>query len=163
MIIAEANLQAIRAQHKGQRLVLAGGTYDLLHPEHIQHLSFARAQGDVLVVMLANDAEVQRRKGADRPVMSHAQRAQIIDGLKPVDYTLVREKTAEDGSEVLMAEIALALKPDVFVLYHETPPGVLKAIQDRIGDIALVLDTHPRGESTTEIIARIRAGKNYAG
>ncbi|HSX16396.1 MAG TPA: adenylyltransferase/cytidyltransferase family protein [Candidatus Saccharimonadales bacterium] len=160
MIITEADLQAIRTKHRAQRLVLAGGTYDLLHAEHIQHLTFAREQGDVLVVMLANDIEVHRRKGADRPVMSQSQRAQVIDALKAVDYTLVRETAAENGSEELMADIANALQPDVFVLYHETPPAVLQTIRERIGAIKLVLDMHPRGESTTEIVARIRAGQS---
>ena len=158
MIITEADLRAVRQRHKSKRIVLAGGTYDILHAEHIQHLTFARSQGDVLVVMLANDEEVRRRKGLDRPVMDQSQRSQIIDALRVVDYTLVREKAAKDGSEALMAEIALALQPDVFVLYHETPLAVLESIKSRIGSIKLVIDTRLRGESTTEIIARIRAG-----
>jgi glycerol-3-phosphate cytidylyltransferase len=155
MIITEADLPAIAARHKGQRVVLAGGAYDLLHTGHLDHLESCRARGDVLVVMLANDLELARRKGTGRPIISQDRRARLIDALKVVDYTLIRTKTAVNGSEEGMAEIACTLQPDMFVLYRETPPAVLTAIKKKIGKIPLVLDDQPRADSTTDIVQRI--------
>ena len=62
-------------------VVFTNGVFDLLHSGHIDVLTGARAQGDMLVVGVNSDASVRRLgKGPDRPVRSEAERAALGDG-----------------------------------------------------------------------------------
>ena len=49
-------------KHKLKRVVCAG-TFDHLHPGHINFLKQAKALGDELIVIVARDENVQRLKG----------------------------------------------------------------------------------------------------
>ena len=49
------------------RWVLTKGVYDLPHVGHLYSLIEARRLGEILVVAIADDASVRRRKGANHP------------------------------------------------------------------------------------------------
>ena len=68
------------------RVVLANGCFDLLHVGHLRYLVAARALGDVLVVGLNSDASVRALKGPGRPRVPEHERAELLLGLRPVDY-----------------------------------------------------------------------------
>src|ERR1044071_3353025 len=97
----------IAAERKNNaRVVLANGCFDVLHVGHIRYLAGARGLGDVLVVGVNSDAQVERLKGQGRPIMSAVERAELVDALESVTYvTVFDEPTVE--------ELLLALKPDV--------------------------------------------------
>src|SRR5690348_17640444 len=103
----EELLTRIAAEREnGVRVVLANGCFDVLHVGHVRYLAGARELGDVLVVGVNSDAQVERFKGRDRPIMSPVERAELVDALESVIYvTVFDEPTAE--------ELLLALKPDV--------------------------------------------------
>lgn len=82
-----------------ERLVLANGCFDLLHVGHLRYLQAARALGDVLVVGLNSDASVRALKGPGRPRMPERERAELLLGLRPVDY--VTRFTELDVTRVL--------------------------------------------------------------
>ena len=69
---------------KGEKVVLAHGTFDLLHIGHLRHLRLARKEGDRLFVTITADAFV--RKGPGRPVFSEHMRAEFLSELDCVDY-----------------------------------------------------------------------------
>lgn len=73
----------------GRRIVTTNGCFDVLHAGHLSLLERARALGDVLVVGINSDASVRRLKGADRPRMSAADRARLLEALEPVDHVVV--------------------------------------------------------------------------
>jgi len=72
-----------------KRIVLTNGCFDLLHVGHIKLFSASRQLGDVLVVAIDDDDSVRRLKGAQRPVISSAERVGILSALNSVDYVVV--------------------------------------------------------------------------
>ncbi len=65
------------------KVVLAHGTFDVLHAGHVAHLEAARAMGDYLVVGITGDAYVQ--KGPGRPAVGAQDRARAVRALRCVD------------------------------------------------------------------------------
>ena len=82
-----------RQRSAGRRVVFTNGCFDLLHAGHIEMLSFARAQGDSLVVGLNSDRSVRLIKGDSRPIYPAAERALILAALEVVDYVVVFDET----------------------------------------------------------------------
>ncbi|AMM31383.1 Bifunctional protein RfaE, domain II [Sinomonas atrocyanea] len=97
-----------RVQSTGGRVVAAGGCFDLLHAGHLRLLEAARGLGDCLIVCLNSDESIRRLKGDSRPLMSQADRADLLLGLSCVDAV---EVFSEDTPEQLLKE----LRPDVWV------------------------------------------------
>lgn len=90
--------------------VMATGVFDLLHPGHVHFLESARELGDELVVIVATDAMVRRRK--HEPITPQEMRCELISKLRAVDRAIVgREddiyKTVED------------VKPDIIALGYD--------------------------------------------
>jgi D-beta-D-heptose 7-phosphate kinase/D-beta-D-heptose 1-phosphate adenosyltransferase len=145
----QGRLAAVRA--RGGRVVLTNGCFDLLHPGHVRYLTAARALGDVLVVALNGDASVRRLKGAQRPILSLPERAEVLAGLAAVDHVIAFD---EDTPIALVT----ALRPDVLVKGADwaeddiAGAAEVKTWGGRVERIPLV-----PGVSTTEIMRRIRA------
>jgi D-beta-D-heptose 7-phosphate kinase/D-beta-D-heptose 1-phosphate adenosyltransferase len=92
----------------GQTIAFTNGCFDVLHAGHVQYLSEARAQADVLVVGLNSDASVRALKGPGRPVHAEAERSLVLAGLESVDYVSVFD-------EPTPLELIQAVRPDVLV------------------------------------------------
>jgi len=73
----------------GKTLVFTNGCFDILHRGHVTYLTFARNQGDALVVGLNTDASVRANKGDDRPINSEDDRAFVLGSLRAVDYVVL--------------------------------------------------------------------------
>jgi len=86
---------------------MASGVFDLIHAGHISYLEQAKAMGDELVVVIACDRTVRRRK--HEPITSEVMRERIISSLKPVDMTVI-------GNDGDMFETIGKIKPDIIVL-----------------------------------------------
>ena len=85
----------------GRRVVLTNGCFDILHPGHIALLEAARREGDRLVVAINSDASVARLKGAGRPLLPEAERAEALRALESVDAVVVYDE--ETPIEVVRA------------------------------------------------------------
>lgn len=133
-------------------VVFTNGVFDLLHPGHIDVLTGARAQGDLLVVGVNSDASVRRLgKGPDRPVRSEAERAYVLAGLAAVDVVVVFD-------EETPLELVRALAPDVIVKGGDYAPDTVVGadiVRARGGRVVIIPLTP--GQSTTSIIQRLRA------
>ena len=90
------------------RVVFTNGCFDLLHPGHVQTLESARALGDVLIVGVNSDASVGQLKGAGRPVIPEAERAEILAAFSCVDAVIIFDETTP-------REVIARLLPDVLV------------------------------------------------
>ena len=60
-------------------------------------LTEARRGGDLLVVGLNSDSSVRRLKGEGRPILSAADRAQVLGGLDAVDFVVVFDEDTPDA------------------------------------------------------------------
>lgn len=134
---------------KGSRVVLANGCFDVLHVGHVRYLAGARELGDVLVVGVNSDAQVERLKGPGRPVLPASERAEIVAALESVTYvTVFDEPTVE--------ELLLTLKPDVHAKgtdYTEDSVPERDVVRSYGGRVAIVGD--PKDHSTSAVLARL--------
>lgn len=134
---------------KGSRVVLANGCFDVLHVGHVRYLAGARELGEVLVVGINSDKEVERLKGPGRPILPASERAEIVAALESVTYvTVFDEPTVE--------ELLLALKPDVHAKgtdYTEDSVPERNVVRSYGGRVAIVGD--PKDHSTSAILARL--------
>ena len=133
----------------GKRTVFTNGVFDLMHAGHIRYLREAASLGDILAIGLNSDASVRSFKGPGRPVMSEAERAEVVAALEMVDYVTIFD---EGTAEALVAE----LKPDVYVKggdYGEKDLPEARVAESYGGAVKLV--PYHQGRSTTGIIQRI--------
>lgn len=99
-----------RAREAGRTVVMCHGCFDIVHPGHIRHLRFAKAQGDILLVSITGDAQVG--KGAGRPLIPQELRAENLAELDCVDWVYI-EPGPTAGA--LLGE----LQPDVYIKGRE--------------------------------------------
>ncbi len=90
--------------------VMASGVFDILHPGHLRYLQEARDQGDELVVVVATDATVRRRK--HEPITPENMRLELISALKMVDQAYL-------GSDGDMFGVVERIHPDIIALGYD--------------------------------------------
>ena len=135
----------------GGTIVFTNGCFDILHAGHVRYLTAAEAMGDFLVIGLNSDASVRRLKGEGRPIVSEADRAEVLDALRAVDIvTIFDEPTAE--------ELVRLVRPNVYVKGGDYSLDTLpeaKIVQAAGGRVEFI--PFLEGHSTTGVIERIKA------
>jgi len=133
---------------RGQQLVFTNGCFDILHAGHIDYLSFARQQGDALVVGLNSDASVKRNKGENRPINNEKDRAFVLAALEAVDFVVLFD---DDEPKEIIAKII----PDILVKGEDWAHYVSgREIVEAHGG-KVVLAKMVEGRSTTNTIDKI--------
>ena len=133
----------------GLRVVFTNGCFDILHVGHVRYLTAARSKGDILVVGLNSDLSVRKIKGEKRPVVPENQRAEVLAGLRCVDYVILFD-------EADPLKLIQSICPDVLVKGADWSEEAIigasfvKANGGRVERIAVVPET-----STTRIIQKI--------
>ena len=89
---------------------MASGVFDILHTGHISYIEQAKAMGDELVVVVACDNTVRKRK--HEPITPEAMRARIIGSLKAVDRAVI-------GCDGDMFRTIEEIRPDIIVLGYD--------------------------------------------
>ena len=74
---------------KDMKIVWTNGCFDLLHLGHIDYLSKAKDQGDILIVGVNTDKSVRRIKKEGRPITDEVSRSTIIAALRFVDAVIL--------------------------------------------------------------------------
>jgi rfaE bifunctional protein nucleotidyltransferase chain/domain len=150
-VVTEAELvEAVNADRAGGRTVaFANGCFDLLHVGHVRYLQGAVAEADRLIVAINSDRSVRGLKGADRPILPEADRAELVAALRGVSYVVVF-----DDPDV--ARLLLLLRPDVHCKgtdYTVDSVPERAIVQSYGGRTAIVGD--PKSHNTRELIAKI--------
>lgn len=107
-------------------VVMTGGSFDIIHPGHVETLDQARALGDVLVVSVARDKTFERNKRRP-PQHGELLRRYLVSSLRSVDCAVL-------GSETDIFETVLLLKPDVIALgydQHHEEAKILEEVRKR--------------------------------
>ena len=132
--------------------VLAAGTFDIIHLGHIKYLEEAKSMGDELIVVVAHDNTVRKKK--HEPIMPQEVRRRIVESLKPVDK-------AVNGNDGDILEIVKEIKPDIIALGYDQDfdENELKRKLKEMGMDVKVVRCHKYTEGdlngTRRIISRI--------
>ena len=149
MTVVEAAALAERLRAAGRRIVLANGCFDLLHVGHVRYLREARRLGDVLFVGINGDAAVARLKGAGRPLMPAAERAEMLLSLRDVDHVVVFDDDTAD-------RLVQSIKPDVHAKATDyTTESVPEAATVRASGGRVAITGDPKDHSTRDLIGLI--------
>lgn len=136
-------------RRQGKRIVFTNGCFDIIHAGHVRYLTTAKSFGDVLIVGLNTDESVRKLKGASRPINTQADRAEVLLGLKAVDYVIYfGEATAEN----LIAEVkpAIYVKGGDYTLETLPEAAIVQSYGGRVEFVNLVA-----GHSTSNVIEKI--------
>src|SRR4051795_12887187 len=108
MVLSESQLVEAVARDRaaGLSVAFANGCFDLLHVGHVRYLEAAAAEGDRLIVAVNDDRSVAGLKGAGRPILPAAERAELVAALRGVSYVVV-------FGEATVERLLLLVKPDV--------------------------------------------------
>jgi rfaE bifunctional protein nucleotidyltransferase chain/domain len=132
--LAKLGAAAAEIRAAGRKVILAHGTFDLLHIGHVRHLHAAREQGDVLFVTITADAFVN--KGPGRPVFPEALRSEMLAALEIVGYVGIVH--AADALPAIRA-----IRPDAYVKGQDY--------------------RNPEGDITGKIVAEREAVEEHGG
>jgi rfaE bifunctional protein nucleotidyltransferase chain/domain len=154
MVLSETDLVTAVAGDKaaGKTIAFANGCFDLLHVGHVRYLQAAAAEGDRLVVAVNDDRAVAQLKGEGRPILSAADRAELVAALRGVDYVVI-------FGDANVERLLLLLTPDV---HCKGTDYTVDSVPERAvvaaygGRTAIVGDS--KSHATRELVARIRAG-----
>ena len=151
-VLARAELVERVRQDRAQGLThaLANGAFDLLHVGHIRYLDAARREADRLIVAVNNDESVRGLKGANRPVLPEADRAELVAALRAVDYVVI-------FPEPTVTPLIEALRPDVHCKgtdYTADTVPERDTVRAYGGRIAIVGDA--KDHSTSDLLNHLR-------
>lgn len=136
-------------KQKGKKIVLTNGCFDILHAGHVRYLAAAKAVGDCLVLGLNSDSSVRALKGPSRPINSELDRAEVIDGLRSVDYVVIFGETT---AEALVRDV----RPDYYAKggdYSLDSLPEAKTVAEVGGKVVFL--PFVEGKSSTNIINKI--------
>jgi len=105
------------------KIVLAHGTFDLLHVGHIKHLKFAKKFGQKLIVSITADKFV--KKGHGRPYFKEIYRKEMLESLEFIDYVFI----VNDASAIPAIK---TVKPDFYLKgeeYKDNSKDITKKIK----------------------------------
>lgn len=104
-----------KGREKRRKVVLASGVFDLLHLGHVRYLEEAKKAGGrnaKLIVIIARDATVEKRKGT-KPIMPENQRLALVRSLKVVDEAILGYESFD------IEKVIDKIKPDVIALGYD--------------------------------------------
>jgi cytidyltransferase-like protein len=133
----------LKPEYRGKFTVaMTGGVFDVIHIGHIDTLSRAKEEADVLVVVVAQDAHIEKKKR--KPLHSQEYRRVLVQALKPVDLAILGRKNAEDTLELV--------GPDVIV-YGYDQEAFLKPTGVKVVELKSRVD--PENVKTSRILEKL--------
>ena len=112
-----------------KKVVLASGTFDLLHFGHVKYLEEAKKAGGEnaeLIVIVARDSTVEKRKGK-KPVMPEDQRRSLVESLKVVDEALLGYE------EFDISKVVEKIRPDIIAVGHDQD-GIEREVRKAVAE-----------------------------
>ena len=128
------------------KIVWCNGTFDILHPGHIELFKVGASLGKKLIVATDTDEKIRKDKGAFKPVNNLCDRISMLQAIKYIDEVLYFNDRKE-----LEGLIKLYM-PDILLLGDDWKGGDVVGIE-----YAKEARFLPRlNYSTTDIIKKIR-------
>ena len=127
-------------------IVWTNGTFDILHPGHMQLFKVARSLGDKVIVATDTDEKIKTDKGEHRPVNDLCYRVAMLEAIKYIDAVHIFNTRSELEGLIQM------YNPDILLLGDDWRYG------DVVGrEYAKEVRFLPRvgGYATSKIIRKI--------
>jgi len=149
-MIISYDLTSLKENFSGQKIVLVGGCFDVLHYGHISFLKEAAALGSHLVVALESDETIVHTK--DRRVFhNQSQRAEILDALSFVSDIVLLPILRTDQDYFQLVE---AISPHIIAMTEGDPQRQNKKRQaDHVGGKTAIFPFE-KGFSTTDLLKK---------
>jgi glycerol-3-phosphate cytidylyltransferase len=131
---------------------MVDGGFDPIHAGHIAYFREAAALGSPVLCNVSPDDWVARKH---RPLLSHRDRAEVVDAIRYVDYTHI--------SDIATAEVLRLLKPRLYVKgadWRDRLPERETAVCREEGIEVVFLETVL--DSSTAILRRYGEGSETA-
>ena len=110
-----------------KKTILCHGVFDVVHPGHVRHLTYAKSQADIMIVSCTGDKFID--KGIYRPHIPQKMRALNLAAFEMVDYVLIDENKKP-------LNLLKKLKPDYFAKGFEyTSRGLPAATQEEKNEL----------------------------
>jgi len=151
MVVTDSQLVELVAadRREGRTIAFANGCFDILHVGHVRYLEGAAREGDRLIVAVNDDDSVRALKGAGRPIMPAASRAELVAALRAVDYVvLFGDPTVERLLKLITPDAHC--KGTDYTLDSVPERDIVRAYGGRV---AIVGD--PKDHSTRRLLERI--------
>lgn len=139
-----------KVEFEGKKVVLVGGSFDLIHEGHIAHLKEASELGDILIVHVTGDDRIREKKGSGRPILSENVRAKIIAAVRYVDCVFIYNGRHYDK------EVLEKVQPDIFYINKEGSQDALAHIKNSLKNFSgtVFISELPKIDSSSDIIKR---------
>ena len=98
-------------------IVWTNGTFDILHPGHIELFKVARSLGDKVIVATDTDAKIKKDKGAHKPVNDLCYRVAMLEAGKYIDVVLTFNTRQE------LEDLIQLYQPDILLLGDDWRDG----------------------------------------
>jgi rfaE bifunctional protein nucleotidyltransferase chain/domain len=156
MIVTDAELvEAVaRDREAGRTIAFANGCFDLLHVGHVRYLRGAAREADRLIVAVNDDESVGALKGAGRPILKAADRAELVASLRGVDYVVI-------FGDRTVGRLLTLIQPDVHCKgtdYTVDTVPERELVKAYGGRTAIVGDA--KDHATSELLARISRSRD---
>jgi rfaE bifunctional protein nucleotidyltransferase chain/domain len=137
-------------ENKQEKIVVAGGCFDLLHIGHVTLLENAKKQGDLLVVLIESDSSIKKKKGINRPIHTQKERAQLVGALKAVDVVILLSDNMQDADYDALLHV---IKPAILATTDNDPYISRRKKQaEKIGAKVVAVNTYNPRVSTTKLL-----------
>ena len=128
------------------KIVWCNGTFDILHPGHIELFKVGASLGNKLIVATDTDEKIRKDKGASKPVNNLCDRISLLQAIKYIDEVLYFNTREE------LEGLIKLYRPDILLLGDDWQGGDVVGIE-----YAKEARFLPRlNNSTTDIIKKIR-------
>ena len=98
-------------------IVWTNGTFDILHPGHIELFKVARALGDKVIVATDTDEKIKADKGDHKPINDLCYRVAMLEAIKYIDVVHTF------GSREELEELIQLYEPDILLLGDDWRDG----------------------------------------
>jgi len=139
-----------KEKKNGKSVLIKKGVFDIIHPGHIYAIDLFSKKADIVIILIQSDKFTKKKKGKTRPINPQKQRAQVIDGIKGVDYVYL-DKSNSREEYIRFLEY---LKPTILVITSENKKKD-KEYLNKNWKLIPIPDKKDFFVSTTEIINRV--------
>lgn len=159
---SDAKIFISNAKKNGQKVVVATGCFDIVTVDHLRFLKRAKDAGDILVLGLEDDNRVKARKGPLRPVNTIAQRVELMEEFRFIDYVFVIAGSPKMEIKPFYTRLHKTLRADLLAVSdddrdHEDKKEEIEAAGGRL----LVVSPYGSVTTTSTIHKILTEAKRY--